>query len=157
MPGPFPLHQKRPWERAWDGGSSISRGRAHIHIFVFTHRKNNRFQKKSTLQNTNVFKMTPLPHVIVPDCCVTVGCAYYKTFVTCFNSWFPYVLPTISKGLLEVSESEKYPHLGKNITYKWSMAMALGMHDRLSYMMENYKESKITFIFSGIIREDVNK
>lgn len=35
--------------------------------------------------------------------------------------------------------------------------MALGMHDRLSYMLENYKERKITFIFSGIIREDVNK
>ena len=27
------------------------------------------------------------------------------------------------------------------------MAMALGMHDRLSYMLENYKERKITFIF----------
>ena len=51
--GLFPLHQKRPWERGWDGGSSISRGRAHIHIFVFTDLKKNRSRKKSTLQNTN--------------------------------------------------------------------------------------------------------
>ena len=29
-------------------------GGVHIHIFMFTNRKNNRFQKKSVGQNTNI-------------------------------------------------------------------------------------------------------
>jgi hypothetical protein len=32
----------------WEGGG------AHIHIFVFTDHKNNRFQKKLITQNTNI-------------------------------------------------------------------------------------------------------
>ena len=34
--------------------SIIGRGGADIHIFVFTHHKNNRFQKKLIVQNTNI-------------------------------------------------------------------------------------------------------
>ena len=33
----------------WGGG-----GGADIHIYVFTHHKNNRFQKKLIVQNTNI-------------------------------------------------------------------------------------------------------
>ena len=34
--------------------SSIIGGGAHIHIFVFADHKNNRFQKKLIVQNTNI-------------------------------------------------------------------------------------------------------
>ena len=34
--------------------SSIIGGGADIHIYVFTHHKNNRFQKKLIVQNTNI-------------------------------------------------------------------------------------------------------
>jgi hypothetical protein len=33
----------------------------YIHIFMFTYRKNNRFQKKSAGQNTNIWICTPRP------------------------------------------------------------------------------------------------
>ena len=167
-------------ERGWDGESSISRGRAHILIFVFTDRKNNRFQKKSTLQNTNILKW-PLRLIINRPLSLAVASLQVvriaKHFsqadnvksipvTLCFSAWFPCVLPTIGDALMmdlsEVSESEKYSQLAKNITYQWSRAIALGLHDRLSYMLENYKylvvkcEMSPSF-FSGIVREVLNK
>ena len=34
---------------------------AHIHIFMFKDHKNNRFQKKLTMQNKNIWTYNPLP------------------------------------------------------------------------------------------------
>jgi hypothetical protein len=45
--------------------SSIIGGGAHIHIFVFTDHKNNRFQKKLIKQNTNIWIWASLPPPII--------------------------------------------------------------------------------------------
>ena len=37
---------------------------ADIHIFVFTHHKNNRFQKKLIVLNTRIYEYQPAPPVI---------------------------------------------------------------------------------------------
>ena len=44
---PLPIVQGRSKLDNWGGGT-------HIHIYVFTHHKNNRFQKKLIVQNTNI-------------------------------------------------------------------------------------------------------
>ena len=44
-----------------DGGSSISRGRAHIHIFLFTDRKKS-ISKEINVAEQEYIKMTPSPH-----------------------------------------------------------------------------------------------
>ena len=45
-------------------GISIIWGEAHIHIFVFTDCKNNRFQKKLMMHNTNIHICAPPPPFI---------------------------------------------------------------------------------------------
>ena len=44
------------------GGGRLIIGGAHIHIFVFTDCKNNRFQKKLMMQNTNIRWIWAPPH-----------------------------------------------------------------------------------------------